>query len=74
MSEYRKFLSEKVSGLLRLQCLFVAIFPAIAMNILISLHCVLINRNAKSAMYSLLKSRHANLVTRFAANILHVGN
>ncbi|RBA24016.1 glycosyltransferase family 2 protein [Herminiimonas fonticola] len=74
MTEYRKFLLGKVFGLLRLQCLFVAIVPAIAMNMLISLHCVLINRSAKSAMYSLLKSRHANLVTRFAANILDVGN
>lgn len=71
-AEYRIFLSHKVHGLLLLLHFLVAIFPASLMNMAISVHCVLMNRKERYAMYSLVKSRHATWVTRVAANILDV--
>lgn len=72
-AEYRTFLSRKVHGLSLLLYYLVAIFPASLINTAISVYCVLMNRQARSAMYSLVKSRHATWVTRVASNILDVG-
>ena len=72
-AEYRIFLSRKVHGLLFLKCFFVAILPASLVNIVLSLYVVLIDREARSAMYDLVRSPHATWLTRAAAKSLDVG-
>lgn len=72
--EFRAYLAEKSSGLSRLMFCLIAVFPGKLMNALISLHCAFLSNNARMGMYSLLKSKNANWITRISANRLGVSD
>lgn len=70
ISEYRKFLAVRTHGLSNKIYLAIAISPAAVVNLLASLYCVLINRNARSGLYDLARSRHSTWLSRFFGRFL----
>lgn len=72
--EFSTYLADNSGGLSRLMFCLIAVFPGKLMNALISLHCAFLSSNAKMGMYSLLKSKNANWITRMSANRLGVSD
>lgn len=72
--EYDAFLAGNKFSLQSIAFLCVARFPAKLMNAIVSLHCAFLNKGARMGMYSLLKSKNATWVTRWASNILGVSD
>ena len=74
ITEYRNFIAQRVPGFRRIPYLLIAIFPAMLMNSVISLYCLLISNKTPYGMYSLVRSHHATWVTRGVGRVLDVGN
>jgi hypothetical protein len=70
VAEYQQFIAVKVVGISRLLYMAIAIFPAAIVNLFASLYCVLINRNARSGLYDLARSRNATWASRFLGRFL----
>lgn len=70
ISEYRKFIAARTHGLSNKIYLAIAISPAAVVNLLASLYCVLINKNARSGLYDLARSRHSTWLSRFFGRFL----
>ncbi|CAH1198756.1 Glyco_trans_2-like domain-containing protein [Candidatus Nitrotoga sp. BS] len=70
MSEYHHFIEDKTKGLSRGMYMAIAMFPATIANFLASLYCVCMNRNARSGLYELSRSRHATWASRFLTRFL----
>jgi abequosyltransferase len=70
VAEYQQLISARAQGIARNLYMAVAMFPAAIMNFLASLYCVLINRNARSGLYDLARSRHATWASRFLGRFL----
>ncbi|RFC33738.1 MAG: Glycosyl transferase family 2 [Candidatus Nitrotoga sp. MKT] len=70
ISEYRHFIEVRTKGLSRVVYMAIAIFPAAIANVFVSLYCVFVNRNARSVLYDLSRSRYATWVSRFLARFL----
>jgi abequosyltransferase len=65
---YSKILSAKVSGWTRISFKFATIVPVIVSNMIASLYCATVrNKGTRMVMYSLVCSRPANWITRWAA-------
>lgn len=70
VSEYRQFIAAKAQGMSRGLYIAIAIFPAAILNFFSSLYCVLVNRNARSGLYDLSRSRHATWASRLLGRFL----
>jgi hypothetical protein len=70
VSEYRKFIATRTHGLSNWLYLAIAISPAAVVNLFASLYCVLINKNARSGLYDLARSRHSTWLSRFFGRFL----
>lgn len=70
LSEYSHFMAGRTKGLSSGVYLAIAMFPATIANFFASLYCVCVNRNARSGLYDLLRSRHATWASRFLARFL----
>ncbi|RFC40600.1 MAG: Glycosyl transferase family 2 [Candidatus Nitrotoga sp. CP45] len=70
VSEYRHFIAVRTKGLSRVVYMAIAMFPAVIANVFVSLYCVFVNRNARSVLYDLSRSRYATWVSRFLARFL----
>ena len=70
LSEYRKYISSKAQGTSRGLYMTIAIIPATIINSLAALYCVLINRNARSGLYDISRSRHATWFSRLLARFI----
>lgn len=65
LSEYSHFISFKIKGPIRVIYVAIALFPATITNFLASLYGICLNRNARSGLYDLSRSRHASRASRF---------
>ncbi|UUZ71759.1 glycosyltransferase [Polaromonas sp. P1(28)-8] len=70
VSEYRQFIAAKAQGMSRGLYIAIAIFPATILNFFSSLYCALVNRNARSGLYDLSRSRHATWASRLLGRLL----
>lgn len=70
MPEYSHFIAARTKGLSRWLYMAIAIFPASIVNLVVSFYCVLVNRNARSALYLLSHSQHATWISRFLGRLL----
>ena len=68
--EYHHFIAVRTKGLSRGVYMVIAMFPAAIANVLVSLYCVFVNRNTRSVLYDLSRSRHATWASRFLARFL----
>lgn len=69
LSEYSHFMAGRTKGLSRGVYMAIAMFPAAIVNFFASLYCVCVNRNARSGLYDLSRSRHATWASRFLARL-----
>jgi len=72
MTEYRRFLFDRASGVSRVFPFLIAIAPAFLVNTLASLYCIAVKRGASAGVYDLARSRHATWISRLVARILNV--
>ena len=70
LAEYQLYISSKAPGAFRYLYRAIAIIPAPIVNTVAALYCVLINRNARSGLYDISRSRHATRVSRLLARFL----
>jgi abequosyltransferase len=70
LSEYQQLIASKSQGIFRWLCIAIAILPAGIFNVFSSFYCVLVNRNARSGLYDLSRSRHATWISRFLGRFL----
>ena len=70
VAEYQQLIAARAQGIARNSYMVIAMFPAAIVNFLASLYCVLINRNARSGLYDLARSRHATWASRFLGRFL----
>jgi abequosyltransferase len=70
VAEYQQFIAARAQGISRMLYMAIAIFPAAIVNFIASLYCALINRNARSGLYDLARSRHATWASRFLGRFL----
>lgn len=70
LSEYRQYIASKAQGRSRSLYMAIAIIPAAIVNSLAALYCVLINRNARSGLYDISRSRHATWFSRLLARFI----
>lgn len=70
VSEYSHFIAPRAKGWSRGVYMAIAIFPAAIVNFFVSLYCVLVNRNARSVLYDVSRSRHATWISRFFGQFL----
>lgn len=70
VSEYRHFIAVRTKGLSCGIYMAIAMFPATIANAFVSLYCVFVNRNARSVLYDLSRSKYATWVSRFLARFL----
>jgi abequosyltransferase len=68
--EYKRFLESKSKGLSRLIYKMIAIFPASLMNFFACFYCAFLNRQARSGLYDLSRSRHATWLSRYLGRFL----
>jgi abequosyltransferase len=71
-AEYRLFLADKARGIQRLLPLLIANTPAWLINSLASIYILLFNRNARTGMYDISRSRHSTWISRVVAQIIGV--
>jgi len=69
-AQYQQFIAARAQGIPRRLYMVIAIFPAAVVNFFASLYCVLINRDARSGLYDLSRSRHASWASRFLGRFL----
>lgn len=72
MSEYRRFFPDRVNRRSRIVPMAIALCPAKLANSLGGVYCLLLNRQARVAVYDLARSKHATWVARLAARSIDV--
>lgn len=70
VAEYQQLIAAGAQGISRRLYMAIAMSPATIVNFFASLYCVLINRNARSGLYDLARSRHATWASRFLGRFL----
>lgn len=70
LSEYRQYIASKARGTSRSLYMAIAMIPTAIVNSLAALYCVLINRNARSGLYDISRSRHATWFSRLLARFI----
>jgi glycosyltransferase involved in cell wall biosynthesis len=69
---YRKFIKQKPDVKSRILYLLISLMPEAILNTLLSVHCLVFDRGAKSRLYSLGKSKCTTKLTRWIAAYLGV--
>lgn len=70
LDEYRQYIASRAQGMPRRLYMAIAMIPAAIVNSFAALYCVLINRNARSGLYDISRSRHATWVSRLLARFI----
>lgn len=70
LDEYQQYIASRAQGVSLWSYRAIAMIPAPIVNTFAALHCVLINRNARSGLYNISRSRHATWVSRLLARFL----
>jgi hypothetical protein len=72
MAGFKAFLADKTLGLERLAAYLTAMCPGALANLLAVLYYGIVKRYARLALYDVLRSRHASIVSRLTARALGV--
>jgi glycosyltransferase involved in cell wall biosynthesis len=64
LDEYRQFIERRNNSSSLWPYKIIALFPATAINLITCLYCVLINRNARTRLYDISRSRYAFWASR----------
>lgn len=70
LAEYQQYIASRAQGASRWLYRAIAMIPASIVNTFAALYCVLINRNARSGLYDISRSRHATWLSRLLARFL----
>lgn len=70
LTEYQSFLAARTKGLASVIYKLIALVPAKVVNLFAGLYCVFVNRNARSGLYDISRSKHATWVTRWLERFL----
>jgi len=72
ITEYRQYLSGRVSGWTKMKAFAVACTPAWLVNALASLYCMVFNRRALSGIYDFSRSASSTVISRTVARIMNL--
>ena len=70
LPEYSQYIATRTTGSFRMICMAIALFPASITNFLVTLYCICLNKNVRSGLYDLSRSRHATWASRFLVRFL----
>jgi len=70
--QYRTYIHSRTLGISRLLPFIIAYVPGKILNTLISIYCLILNRNARARIYDLARSKYSTRVSRSIASLLNI--